>query len=43
VITLVLPARLAHVTISGKEGDDAKPYQERQITREIGRSRNIQQ
>jgi predicted RNA binding protein YcfA (HicA-like mRNA interferase family) len=33
----------AHVTLSGKEGDDAKPYQEKQTAREIGRSKDIQQ
>jgi predicted RNA binding protein YcfA (HicA-like mRNA interferase family) len=31
------PSR-AHVTLSGREGDDARPYQEQQIRREIARS-----
>ena len=32
----------AHVTLSGKEGDDARPYQEKQVTREIARSKNTE-
>ena len=30
----------AHATVSGREGDDARPYQEKHIAREIARSRH---
>lgn len=31
----------AHATFSGRDGDDARHYQEKQIAREIARSRGM--
>ena len=33
----------AHATLSGRDGDDARHYQENQVAREIARSRQTKQ